>query len=142
MVPGHARNHEPIRNACEDVSVEQLDAIFRPLVAEDSPGTAVIVLKNGEVEFKRGYGVANLETKTRIATDTDFRLASFTKQFTATCIMLLVHDGKLSYDDTLTKIFPGLPGVWKRDYRPHAADAHFRAEGLRRPICGTVSWRG
>ena len=74
-----------------------------------SPGLAVIVLKNGEVVFQQGYGLANLETRAAIAPDTDFRLASFTKQFTATCIMLLVHDGKLSYDDTLTKIFPGFP---------------------------------
>jgi CubicO group peptidase (beta-lactamase class C family) len=93
----------------ETVSVEQLDAIFQPLIAQDSPGLVVIVLKNGEVEFKRGYGVANLETKARIATDTDFRLASFTKQFTAMSIMLLVHDGKLSYNDTLTRIFKSFP---------------------------------
>ncbi len=74
-----------------------------------SPGLAVVVLKNGEVVFQQGYGLANLETRAAITTDTDFRLASFTKQFTATCIMLLVHDGKLSYDDPLTKIFPGFP---------------------------------
>lgn len=88
---------------------EQFDTIFHPLVVAGSPGLAVIVLKNSEVTFERGYGVANLTSRTPIATTTDFRLASFTKQFTATCIMLLVHDGKLSYDDTLAKIFPGFP---------------------------------
>src|SRR4029077_2987393 len=40
---------------------------------------------------------------------TDFRLASCTKQFTAMAIMLLVHDGKLGYDDNLAKIFPDFP---------------------------------
>ena len=80
----------------------------KPLVTPGSPGLAVIVLKNGKVMFQQGYGLANLDARAAIAPDTDFRLASFTKQFTATCIMLLVHDGKLSYDDTLTKIFPGL----------------------------------
>ena len=88
---------------------QQIDAIFLPLVTANSPGLAVIVLKDGKPVFEQGYGVANLETKTRIGTNTGFRLASFTKQFTAACIMLLVHDGKLSYDDTLTKIFPGFP---------------------------------
>jgi len=39
----------------------------------------------------------------------DFRLASFTKQFTAMAAMLLVHDGKLRYDDRLTQIFPDFP---------------------------------
>ena len=80
-----------------------------PLETSGSPGLAMIVLKNGEVAFQKGYGLANLATRTAVVPDTDFRLASFTKQFTATCIMLLVHDGKLSYDDTLAKIFPGFP---------------------------------
>ncbi len=93
----------------ENPTSQQIDAIFRPLVTPGSPGLAMVVLKNGEVVFQHGYGLANLETRAAIATDTDFRLASFTKQFTATCIMLLVHDGKLSYDDTLTKIFPDFP---------------------------------
>ena len=93
----------------ENPTPKQIDAVFRPLVSPSSPGLAVIVLKNGVVAFKQGYGLANLNTRVAITTTTDFRLASFTKQFTATCIMLLVHDGKLSYDDTLTKIFPGFP---------------------------------
>jgi len=93
----------------ESPAYDQIDAVFRPLVTPGSPGLAVIVLKNGEAILKQGYGLANLETRAAITPDTDFRLASFTKQFTATCIMLLVHDGKLSYDDTLTKIFPGFP---------------------------------
>ena len=93
----------------ENPTSQQIDEIFRPLVTHGSPGLAVIVLKNGEVVFQQGYGLANLETRMRIAADTDFRLASLTKQFTATCIMLLAHDGKLSYDDALTRIFPGFP---------------------------------
>jgi len=88
---------------------KQLDSIFRTLVSEDLPGLAVVVLNHGNTKFERGYGLANLATRSRITSATNFRLASFTKQFTATCIMLLVHDGKLHYDDTLTNIFPGFP---------------------------------
>lgn len=97
------------QSLAENPTSQQIDAIFRPLVTPGSPGLAAIVVKNGEVVFEQGYGVANLETHAAIAPDTDFRLASFTKQFTATCIMLLVHEGKLSYGDTLTKIFPDFP---------------------------------
>src|SRR5581483_3100355 len=46
---------------------------------------------------------------TNIDLKTDFRLASFTKQFTATASMLLVKDGKLKYDERLTDIFPDFP---------------------------------
>src|SRR5215471_5905908 len=88
---------------------EQLDAVFRPLVATNSPGLTVVVLQNGKPAFERGYGLANLESKAAITPQTDFRLASFTKQFTAMCIMLLAHDRKLSYDDTVTRIFPEFP---------------------------------
>ena len=49
------------------------------------------------------------ERLTKIDAVTDFRLASFTKQFTAMAVMLLVHDGKLRYDQPLTEIFPDFP---------------------------------
>src|SRR3974390_343964 len=87
----------------------QIDDVFRSLADQNSPGLAVVVLKDGKTVFQRGYGKANLESGAAITPQTDFRLASFTKQFTATCIMLLVHDGKLNYDDTLTKVFPRFP---------------------------------
>ncbi|HEY2116001.1 MAG TPA: serine hydrolase domain-containing protein, partial [Candidatus Angelobacter sp.] len=67
----------------------------------------------GHVVFRQGYGVTDLRTLHPIEPNTNFRLASFTKQFTATCIMLLVHDGKLHYDDHLTDIFPEFPAYGK-----------------------------
>jgi CubicO group peptidase (beta-lactamase class C family) len=91
------------------VKPEQIDAIFRPLTNNQSPGFAVGVIRNGKLEFAKGYGLASLERQVPITLDTDFRLASLTKQFTAMAVMLLVHDGKLHYDDTLTKIFPEFP---------------------------------
>ena len=51
----------------------------------------------------------DLRSLRKIDAVTDFRLASFTKQFTAMAVMLLVHDGKLRYDQPLTDIFPGFP---------------------------------
>ena len=45
----------------------------------------------------------------KIGAETNFRLASCSKQFTAMSIMLLVHDGKLHYENTLTDIFPEFP---------------------------------
>src|ERR1019366_3524231 len=85
----------------------QLDSIFAPLVPEKSPGLAVLVRQDGRTVFQRGYGVRDLGTLRKIDAVTDFRLASFTKQFTAMAAMLLVHDGKLRYDQPLTEIFPG-----------------------------------
>jgi CubicO group peptidase (beta-lactamase class C family) len=86
-----------------------IDTIFAPLVSGKSPGVAVLVCRNGRTIFKRGYGVRDLRTNARIDGQTNFRLASFTKQFTAMGIMLLVHDGSLNYDRRLTEIFPDFP---------------------------------
>jgi len=51
---------------------------------------------------------------------------SFTKQFTAMAVMLLVHDGKLRYDQTLTGIFPDFPAYGKSDQHSKPAKSHFR----------------
>jgi CubicO group peptidase (beta-lactamase class C family) len=100
-----------VLSACAlgQVSKDQIDGIFRPLADDQGPGMAVGVIHDGKLVFERGYGLADLEKKTPITPETDFRLASVTKQFTAMGIMLLVHDGKLKYDDTLGKIFPEFP---------------------------------
>jgi CubicO group peptidase (beta-lactamase class C family) len=93
----------------EDPMIAKLEAIFAPLSSPKSPGVAVLVKKDGRTVFERGYGVRDLRTFTAIDPQTNFRLASCTKQFTAMAIMLLVYDGKLRYDETLTEIFPEFP---------------------------------
>lgn len=95
------------------VSSNQIDAIFSSLKSADAPGAAVLVVHNGQAVFRKGYGVTDLRTRHAIDPSTNFRLASFTKQFTAMSIMLLVHDGKLRYEDHLTDIFPEFPAYGK-----------------------------
>jgi CubicO group peptidase (beta-lactamase class C family) len=91
------------------VSPSQIDAVFAGLKSSTAPGAAALVVHNGQIVFRRGYGVTDLRTLQQIDEHTNFRLASFTKQFTAACIMLLARDGKLSYDDHLTHFFPEFP---------------------------------
>ncbi|HXR32452.1 MAG TPA: serine hydrolase domain-containing protein [Verrucomicrobiae bacterium] len=88
---------------------QEIDSIFTGVTRPDDPGLALLVLKNGHVVFEKGYGVAELRTHTKIESKTNFRLASVSKQFTAMAIMLLVHDGKLRYDEKLTDVFPDFP---------------------------------
>jgi CubicO group peptidase (beta-lactamase class C family) len=86
-----------------------IDATFAPLANGKTPGMAVLVRRNGRTVFERGYGARDLRTYAKIDVTTDFRLASVTKQFTGMAVMLLVHDGKLRYDQRLTDIFPDFP---------------------------------
>lgn len=95
--------------AAQEATQSAIDSIFKDLANERSPGIAVMVRKDGRTVFARGYGITDLRSLRKIDARTDFRLASFTKQFTAMSIMLLVHDGKLRYDEPLTDVFPDFP---------------------------------
>jgi CubicO group peptidase (beta-lactamase class C family) len=88
---------------------KDIDSIFSAVTSASEPGLAVLVRQNGRVIFEKGYGVRDLQTRANIDPKTNFRLASVTKQFTATCVMTLVHDGKLRYEDHLTDVFPDFP---------------------------------
>jgi len=95
-------------NAGEETK-SKIDSIFTPLVNGRLPGLALLVQKDGRTLFRKSYGVRDLRTLARIDPKTNFRLASCTKQFTAMAIMLLVHDGKLRYDQKLADVFPEFP---------------------------------
>jgi len=82
---------------------------LKGLVADGEPGLAVLVRKNGRTVFYRGYGVRDLRSRAPIDPRTGFRLASVTKPMTAAAIMTLVRDGRLRYEDTLTRALPGFP---------------------------------
>lgn len=93
----------------KEAGASSLSGIFASLTDDRSPGLAVLVRRHGSTVFERGYGVRDLRTLARIDASTDFRLASFTKQFTAMATMLLVREGKLRYNETLTQVFPDFP---------------------------------
>ncbi len=75
----------------------------------ESVGLAVMVVKDGQTVFKQGYGLRNLETKESVNTDTNFRLCSVSKQFTAMCIAILEERGKISANDFIKKYFTDFP---------------------------------
>lgn len=99
--------------ASGEPSAKQIDAVFSAVTSAREPGMAVLVRKDGKTIFERGYGLRDLRSRLPIDETTDFRLASFTKQFTAMAVMLLVHDGKLRYDEKLTDIFHEFPAYGK-----------------------------
>jgi CubicO group peptidase (beta-lactamase class C family) len=75
------------------------------------PGLALAVLRNGEVVKMKGYGFADLEQRTTATPQTVYLLASVTKQFTATAVMLLVQDGKIGLDDKIGA-YLDIPAAW------------------------------
>lgn len=86
-----------------------VDSILAAYDHPDTPGASVVIIRNGAVVLQRNYGLADLETHTPITEHTNFRLASLTKQFTATAILLLANQGKLGLDDQIGTLLPELP---------------------------------
>jgi CubicO group peptidase (beta-lactamase class C family) len=81
--------------------------------AQQIPGVSLAVIRNGEIVLAKGYGLANLEHQVPVKPETIFQSGSMGKQFTATAVMMLVEEGKLSLDDKLIKFFPDGPEAWR-----------------------------
>ena len=104
---------EPLAQTPSSSVDSQAESIFSSITQENAPGLAVLVRKDGRTLIEKGYGVRDLRTNAKIDQHTNFRLASFTKQFTAMAVIMLVHDGRLRYDQTLTEVFPDFPPYGK-----------------------------
>ena len=127
--------------AASPVGSEQIDAIFANLRSDNAPGAAVLVIHRGRIAFRRGYGVTDLRSWNKIDEQTNFRLASCTKQFTATAIVLLARDGKLRYEDRLTDFFPEFPAYGKsitvRNLLNHTSGLPDYEDLMTKPDAGT-----
>ena len=97
----------------QNLSAKIDDFIEREMRSQRIPGISLAVLKDGQPILIKGYGYANLEHKVRVTPETVFQSGSIGKQFTATAVMLLVEDGKLSFEDKISKYFPDSPESWK-----------------------------
>jgi CubicO group peptidase (beta-lactamase class C family) len=80
---------------------------------EQIPGLSYAVVSNGKIIDSGAYGWANTELKAPVTSHTLFNIGSIGKTFTATAIMLLQKDGKLSIEDPINKYLDSLPESWK-----------------------------
>ncbi len=100
--------------AADTTVVPRVERFVREEMARQKiPGVAVAVIRNGVVQTARGYGWANVEHMVPVTDETIFQSGSLGKMFTATLVMMLVEDGKLSLADTITKFFPDAPPAWR-----------------------------
>ena len=88
---------------------ERVDALFRVLIKTNRAGATVLAAQNGRVLFQGAYGLADIESHRTINVETKFRIGSITKQFTASAILKLQEEGKLSVQDKLSKYIPDFP---------------------------------
>ncbi len=89
----------------DDRSIHLLDNLLNNDYQENEPGAAILIVINDEIVYQRCFGLANVDTNKKITSETNFRLASLTKQFTAYGIILLEQQGRLSRNNTLGHFF-------------------------------------
>lgn len=92
-----------------DSNTARVDSIFRAFDRTDAPGCALGIFQDGRIRYARGYGMANLEHGIPITPRTVMDVGSVSKQFTATALLLLAQEGKLSLDDPVRRHFPEMP---------------------------------
>ena len=80
---------------------------------EHVPGIAVGIYSRGKVLLAKGYGMSNVELSVPVKPETVFQSGSIGKQFASAAVMMLVEDGKVSLDDSITKYFTDAPAAWK-----------------------------
>ena len=77
------------------------------------PGLSVAVIGDGQIILVKGYGFANVEHQVPVKPETIFQSGSVGKQFTATAVMMLVEEGKISLEDKISKHLTDAPESWK-----------------------------
>lgn len=107
----------------------KLDEAFKPWDKTDAPGGVVSISVKGKIVYQKGFGMANLESGVPITTETVFDVGSVSKQFTATCVMLLQDDGLVDIDKQASEYLPDYPVL--RTYKITVRQLMSHTSGLR-----------
>tara|TARA_R110002073_G_scaffold128999_3_gene275127 strand:- start:87230 stop:88318 length:1089 start_codon:yes stop_codon:yes gene_type:complete len=96
-----------ISTAQKNTNQELIEALLKEtpaaLKAQNVPGAAIAIIKNGSVMFKKGFGFADVTNQKKVSTTSGFNIGSISKMFTAWGIMKLVEDGKVDLDAPVSK---------------------------------------
>ncbi len=91
----------------QELDLKTLDSyIAQSRIDWKIPGLAIAIVKDNEVIFSKGYGVKNIDKNEKVDEETLFAIASNTKAFTASALAILVDQGKINWDDRVTKYLP------------------------------------
>ena len=92
-----------------DQTRSQVDQIARQVLESTGvPSASVAVIKDGALAYAHAYGNARLDPPTPATAEMRYKIGSISKQFTATAILMLAEQGKLSLDDPVSRFVPDL----------------------------------
>lgn len=129
-------SQQPLTNA----EVAEIDRVFTRF-GNDSPGAALAVVRDGEIVYEAGYGLANLEYGVPITPASTFHVASVSKQFAAMSVVLLALEGRVDLDASIREYVPEVP-----DFGPTITVRHLlnHTSGIRDQwsLLSMAGWRG
>lgn len=113
----------------QTINTAKLDSFFTLLADKNKAWASVNVYKNGKVLYNKATGYRKVDGEHKTASDinTRYRIGSISKMFTATMILQLVDEGRLSLDSTLAKFFPKMANSGKitiRQMLNHTSGIH------------------
>ena len=108
---------------------DEIDNLINATLRQERvPGMALLVMRSGKVVRMSTYGLANVEQQAPVRHDTLFQSGSLGKQFTATAVLLLQEQGRISLDDPVGKYLPPGPPEWAsitvRELLDHTSGIH------------------
>ena len=113
-----ANDQLPIITKEEHIPVDVIkitDKAMRETYPPDEPGAAIVIMLGDKILLNKGYGLSDINTKEKITPNTNFNIASISKMFTATAILLLVKQGKLQLQDPVIKYLTDVnPNIGKK----------------------------
>jgi CubicO group peptidase (beta-lactamase class C family) len=89
------------------------DFVNHEMARQRIPGLEVGIYSRGSILLAKGYGLANVELNVPVKPETIIQSGSVGKQFVSAAVMMLVEEGRISLDDSITKYFPDAPAAWK-----------------------------
>ena len=112
-------------NNMNDDLTKRIDDVFGAVYNNpNEPGAAVLIMQAGDTLYSRCFGLADMETKEPVTFETNFCIASVSKQFSAVALLQLVEEGKISLNDPLSKFFPEFQAPFFKDITLHHILSH------------------
>jgi CubicO group peptidase (beta-lactamase class C family) len=95
-----------------DDELNRIDSLLENIYNKNEPGGSVAIVKNGEIVYAKGFGMASLELDVPNSSESVIQIGSITKQFTAVAILKLYEEKKIHLKDKIKNYIPDTPAEW------------------------------
>jgi len=108
-----------------EVLRKRIDQVFDAVYSNPAdPGAAVLIMQGNDTLYNRCFGLADMVTREPVTFETNFCIASVSKQFSAVALLQLAEEGKLSLSDPLSKFFPEFQAPFFQNITLHHILSH------------------